>query len=170
MHGSAGRGRFITDARGQAMTETLLVTMTLVMVLALVLQVFLVDEHVFRLATAAHYRAFVRVAFPNNRANAGYSTVKIRWDGPDQYTPVVGFFRPFGLTSDDMRIRSVRTPPPPGGSKEMVVGSGAAPSITGGLPDGIDSSVWLSLESDAFADLNRARQLAQESTRPPAGR
>lgn len=152
------------------MTETLLITMTLVMVLALVLQVFLVDEHVFRLAMAAHYRAFAQVAFPNNRTDASYSTVKIRWDGPDQYTPVVGFFRPFGLTRDDMRIRSVRVPPPPAGVKDMMVGSGAAPSIAGGLPDGIDSSVWLSSESDAFADLNRARQLARESTRQPAGR
>lgn len=144
------------------MTETVLLTMTLVMMLAVVLQVFLIDEHIFRLATTAHQRLFTLRAFPDNRPDVEYDTVRERWDGPDQWVPVIGFFQPYGLTRDDLRIRSVRRPAAP---KDIMIGRGTAPSITAGLAADLDPSAWLSEASDALGELTRARELGEELKR-----
>jgi len=141
------------------MTETVLITMTLVMMLALVVQVFLVDEHIFRLATAAHVRLFTTRAFPDNRSDVGYDRVRERWEGSDQFVPLVAFFRPFGLTPADLRIRSVRRPGEP---KDVEIGRGTAPSVARGLAADFDPSALLSGASEGLADLVRAKQLEEE--------
>jgi hypothetical protein len=119
--------RRLSGQRGQAMTETLLMTLPLVMLLAAVYQIFLADEHVFRLATRSYARLFIEEAFPSNSASRSYTWRFVDWDGPERDVPVVGFFRLYGLSAGDMRIRSARAPGLP---KRVAIGAGTAPSVS----------------------------------------
>jgi hypothetical protein len=147
--------RFAADQRGQAMTETLLLALPLMMIAAALLQIFLIDEYTFRVAARTHQRLFAEQAFPANRPNVNFTTPTVRWDDPSPYVPVVGFFAPYGLTADDLRIRSRAR----GGDKRMQIGRGTAPSLS---PGGIDLSVPDSLASVAMTGLERAKALRVE--------
>lgn len=148
--------RLAAGERGQAMTETLLLAMPLMMIAAALLQIFLIDEYTFRLATRAHQRLFAEQAFPANRPNVDYGARPVRWTDPTPYVPVVGFFAPYGLTAADLRIRSEAR----GGEKRMEIGRGTAPSLAPG--GGIDLSVPDSQASAAMVGLERAKALRQE--------
>ena len=156
--------------RGQAITETVLITWGLVLIFCIILQVFLIDQHVFQLATRAHSRLFTRVAYPDNKPNVKYET---RWtskfEGPDEYVPAVGFFRLYGLTRDDLRIKSIHGRP--GGYKRIKLGRGTEPDIGAGLEGMADVSSLLSQVSTGMSLLDEGRRRAQEAkSRPPAGR
>ncbi len=100
--------RRLSSQRGQAMTETVLMTLPLVMLLAGVYQLFLADEYVFRLAARSHARLFTEAAFVSNSTSARYAWRFVEWNTREVWVPVVGFFRPYGLSNDQMRIRSAR--------------------------------------------------------------
>lgn len=148
--------RLVAGERGQAMTETLLLALPLMMIAAALLQIFLIDEYTFRIATRAHQRLFAEQAFPANRPNVGYDTPTVRWNDPPPYVPVVGFFAPYGLNANDLRIRSRAR----GGEKRMQIGRGTAPSISlGGL---LDLSAANIDASAAMSGLERAKALRLE--------
>ena len=142
----------LSSQHGQAMTETLLITLPLVMLLAAVYQIFLADEHIFRLATASHARLFNEQAFPANHERESYAWRYVDWDGPDQYVPVVGFFRMAGLSREDMRIRSARGGL--GGYKRIAIGAGTAPSLAGASTDNVYG--YLANADRAITDLDLA--------------
>lgn len=125
------------------MTETVLMTWGLVMILCIIVQVFLIDQYAYRLATTAHSKLFARTAFPDNRPSVMYET---RWTqkfkGPDEYVPVIGFFALYGVTRDDLRIRS--THDRPGGYKRIKLGRGTLADVpTGVIAVGGDfSALW----------------------------
>jgi hypothetical protein len=155
---------------GQAITETLLMTWGLVMILCIILQAFLIDQHAFQLATRAHALLFTQVAYPGNRPSVPYET---RWtqklEGPDEYVPVVGFFRLHGVTRDELRIRSIHGRP--GGYKRIKLGRGTKPDVAAGLAGLADVSSLLSQIGSGMSLLDEGRRRAQEArNRPPAGR
>jgi hypothetical protein len=143
--------RRLSGQRGQAMTETLLMTLPLVILLAAVYQIFLADEYVFRLATRAHARLFTEAAFPSNSTSRSYLWRFVDWDGPEQYVPVVGFFRLYGLSREDMRIRSARSSGLP---KRVAIGVGTAPSVSAASSGA--AQYWLGRAGAAIVDLNSA--------------
>jgi hypothetical protein len=144
--------RRLSSQLGQAMTETLLMTLPLVILLAAVYQIFLADEHVFRLATRSHARLFTEAAFPSNSTSSSYRWRFVDWDGPEQYVPVVGFFRLYGLSGEQMRIRSARGGA--GGVKRTAIGAGTAPSVAGA--DNPIIYQWIGNADLALADLDLA--------------
>ena len=157
--------------RGQALTETLLMTLGLFMLFCIVLQAFLIDQHAFQLATRAHARLFAQGAYPGNRPSIRYET---RWpqklEGPDEYVPVVGLFRMYGLTRGDLRIRSIH-PERPGGYKRIKLGRGTKPDVLAGLEGLADPAALWSQISEGMKLLDLARRLAQDAKdRPPGGR
>ena len=145
---------------GQAIVETVLVTWALMMVLAIMVQVFLIDQHTYRLATKAHSLLFTQVAYPDNKPDVKYET---RWtqkfEGPDEYVPVIGYFRMYGLTRDDMRIRT--THGRPGGYKRIKLGRGTKPDINDGVAGRADVSVLLAEISTGMIQLETAKTMAQ---------
>jgi hypothetical protein len=156
--------------RGQALTETLLMTWGLFMLLCIVLQAFLIDQHAFQLATRAHARLFAREAYPGNKPSVKYETrFPQKLEGPDEYVPVVGFFGMYGLTRGDLRIRSIHGRP--GGYKRIKLGRGTKPDLFAGLEGLADPAVLWSQISEGLGLLDEARRLAQEAKdRPPGGR
>jgi len=146
--------------KGQAIVEVVLVTWALMMILAIMVQVFLVDQHAYRLATKAHSRLLTQVAYPDNKPDVKYET---RWtqkfEGPDEYVPVIGYFRMYGLTREDMRIRT--THGRPGGYKRIKLGRGTKPDIYDGMAGRADPSVLLSEISMGMIQLETARTMAQ---------
>jgi hypothetical protein len=140
------------------------------MLLCIVLQAFLIDQHAFQLATRAHSRLFAREAYPGNRPSVKYETrFPQKLEGPDEYVPVVGFFRMYGLTRGDLRIRS--THGRPGGYKRIKLGRGTRPDLFAALEGLADLSVLWSQISEGMGLLDEARRLAQEAAdRPPGGR
>jgi hypothetical protein len=160
--GGATRPRW-RAARGQAITETVLMTWGLVLILCIVLQVFLIDQHSYQLATRAHSRLFNHVAYPDNKPTVKYET---RWtqkfEGPDEYVPVVGYFKMYGLTRNDLRIRT--THGRPGGYKRIKLGRGTKPDAVAGLEGLADfSSLWSQVLA-GLSVLDTAKQKAQDRT------
>jgi len=155
------------STRGQAITETLLMTWGLVMIFCIILQAFLIDQHAFQLATRAHARLFNRVAYPNNKPTVMYET---RWtekfEGPDEYVPVVGFFKLYGLRREELRIRTIHGRP--GGYKQIQLGRGTRGDVAAGLAGLGDVSSLLSQVSNGMGLLNDARQRAQDARNRPA--
>lgn len=153
---------------GQAIVETVLMTWGLMMLLAIMVQVFLIDQHAYRLATKAHARLFSQTAFPDNKPTVKYET---RWtqkfEGPDEYVPVIGYFRMYGLTREDLRIRT--THGRPGGFKRIKLGRGTEPDVATGVEGRADVSVLLAQIADGMGQLNAAKAMAQEA-KPPGGR
>jgi hypothetical protein len=143
-------GRRLSSQRGQAMTETVLMTLPLILLLAAVYQLFLADEYSFRLATRSHARLFTEQAFPANSTAAGYLRRYVYWVGPEMYVPVVGFFRWYGLSPDQMRIRSVE-----GGPKVTAIGAGTAPSLAGADRPSVYGH--LAAADEALAELENAQ-------------
>lgn len=104
-----------TSERGQAVSETLMISWVLIVFIAAAHQLFLVNETVFRSITAAHQSLF-RTAFQHNCAEAqenctydgGDLRAKVIWDPamfPELYIRRVGLFAQFGMPSG-MRITS----------------------------------------------------------------
>lgn len=158
-------------ARGQALTETLLMTWGLFLLFCIVLQAFLIDQHAFELATQAHARLFSRGAYPGNKPSVTYET---RWpqklEGPGEYVPVVGFFKMYGLTRGDLRIRSTHRERP-GGYKRIKLGRGTRTDVFAGLEGLADPAAFWSQISEGMDLLDQARRLAQEAKdKPPGGR
>lgn len=155
----------LTSSRGQAMTETVLVTWGLILLIAVVVQVFFVDLYSFHLAATAHSRLFTQVAYPDNKPTVPYET---RWtskfEGAFEYVPVVAFFAPYGLTRDNMRIRT--TQGRPGGYKRIKLGRGTKPDTLKGI-EGILSKDALTYVSQAWDGLDFADRAAEDAT-PPA--
>ncbi len=162
-------GRHARGQTGQAIVETVLVTWALMMILAIMVQVFLIDQHAYRLATKAHSRLFTQVAYPDNKPGVKYET---RWtqkfEGPDEYVPVIGYFKMYGLTREDMRIRT--THGRPGGYKRIKLGRGTKPDINDGVAGRADTSALLSQISTGTSQLETAKTKAQEAPKsPPSG-
>jgi len=155
--------------RGQAMIETILMTWGLLMILAIMIQVFLIDQHAYRLATKAHALLFTQVAYPDNKPTVKYET---RWtqkfEGPDEYVPVINYFRLYGLTDADLRIRT--THGRPGGYKRIKLGRGTRASVADGLVGVADPSSYLSQIAGAVQALEAAKRLAQEAKNRASGR
>ena len=157
-----GRHRDARAERGQAMTETVLMTWGLVMILCIIVQVFLIDQYAYRLATKAHAKLFTQTAFPDNKPSVMYET---RWtqkfEGPDEYVPVLGFFKLYGVTRDDLRIRS--THDRPGGFKRIKLGRGTLADVPTGVSEagGDFSSLW-SLVMAGSNMLDDAKQKAKK--------
>lgn len=168
--GSAGARAGRRGERGVATTETLLVMPPLIILFAALLQIYLIDRATFRLATTAHMRLFTLVAWPQNRPDVPYESETMKWDGPEQYVPVVGHFRMYGLTPADLRIRSVRVPSPPGGYKRIKLGRGTESSVAAGLQGLADPSGLLWAVQGAFGDITSAIQLRRSAGPPPGGR
>ena len=106
--------------RGQAFTETLLVTGIMLAFLASVYQLFLVNETIYRAIAAAHQNLF-RYGFESNCYDkvkeCTYNTdtnAKVIWnanDIPEIKVPIVGMFRSASLK--DVRLISHVRPPEP---------------------------------------------------------
>ena len=130
-------------ASGQAFTETVLMTFGLMLILAILVQVFLIDQHAYRLATKAHALLFAHTAYQDNKYTTMYET---RWTqkfkGDDEYVPVIGYFGMFGLTRDDLRIRT--THGRPGGYKRIKLGRGTLPDVDTGVDGRADTAELLS--------------------------
>jgi hypothetical protein len=145
---------------GQAVVETILVTFGLMMLLAIMVQVFLIDQHAYRLATKAHSRLFTQVAYPDNRPDTKYET---RWtqkfEGPDEYVPIIGYFRMFGLTRDEMRIRT--THGRPGGYKRIKLGRGTKPDAETGAQDYVDVGTLKQMIATGIEQTTIAKIMAQ---------
>ncbi|MBI2834478.1 MAG: hypothetical protein HYX76_08630 [Acidobacteria bacterium] len=102
--------------RGQAITETMLLTWILVLLIAMAWQLFIVNDTVFRSVTAVHADLF-RQGYQANKSSKTYnsdSNAKVIWnttDIPEIEIPVIGMFR--GVLPSSIRIRSnVRGPEP----------------------------------------------------------
>jgi hypothetical protein len=156
MRAAIKRGR--RGESGQAVTETLLLTMPIVMLIAAVFQVFLVDAHVFRLATRSHAEIFER-AFPYNSPTYEYARSSVSWGGQDQYVPVIAFFRPYGLSEQNMRIRTIR-PNRRTTEKQIEIGRGTAMSVEAGL-EGIGTGALGEIRS-ALETLDRVERWRQD--------
>jgi hypothetical protein len=145
---------------GQAMIETILFTWTLIMLLAIIMQVFLIDQHAYRLATRAH-AMLLRQAYESNKPSVKYET---RWtqklDGQDQFVPVMPYFSLYGLTEPFLRIQT--TTGKPDGYKRIKLGRGTQASVVDGLAGLADPSAYLSQISNGFQQLDDAKQRAQE--------
>jgi hypothetical protein len=163
------RDRACQSQGGQAITETILTTWVLVMVLAVILQVFLIDQHAYRLATKAHALLFTQVAYPDNKPTVKYET---RWtqkfEGEDEYVPVIGFFQMYGLTREDLRIRTIHGRP--GGFKRIKLGRGTLASVSDGVAGAADPSAYLSQIADGLQQLDVAKNRAQEAQNAGAGK
>ncbi|MAG69738.1 MAG: hypothetical protein CL471_05495 [Acidobacteria bacterium] len=97
------------NERGQALTETLLLSWLVLVLMAAAYQIFIVNETIFRSITAVHQQLFER-AFENNCYSQ--ATVKCAYDSnfrnlviwrpediPEVEIPVVGIFEEFGLVA-----------------------------------------------------------------------
>jgi hypothetical protein len=145
------------SSSGQAMIETILTTWTLLMLFCILMQVFLIDQHAYRLATRAHARLF-RNAYAGNQATTTYQselTEKLEGGG-EEYVPVIGYFQFYGLTREDLRIRSPFRPPIDP-SKRIILGRGTAASITDGVLGMADPSPYLSEISDGLQRIQDAK-------------
>jgi hypothetical protein len=150
------------SSSGQAMIETILITWSLIMVLAIIFQAFLIDQHAYRLATRAHAQLF-KAAWSGNLATRSYQpdyTEKLQ--GADEYVPVVGFFGMYGLTREDLRIRSPYRPliDP---AKRIIIGRGTAASVTDGLIGMADPSPYLAQISDGFQMVQDAKSKIEQA-------
>lgn len=150
------------STRGQAVIETILTTWTLLMLLCIILQAFLIDQHAYRLATRAYARLF-RAAYAGNLPTTSYKgdvTEKLEGNG-EEYVPVVGYFRFYGLTREDLRIRSPYRPmwDP---AKRLIIGRGTAGSVTDGLIGIADPSSYLSDISRGIQQLQDAKTKAEQ--------
>ena len=95
-----------TSERGQATTETILLTWILLLFIAGTYQVFLMNETIFRSMTAVHSDLF-KQAFSRNcyegQAKCKYTTdtgARVIWninDIPEARIPIVGLFRRLAL-------------------------------------------------------------------------
>ncbi|MEW5982527.1 MAG: hypothetical protein AB1806_09170 [Acidobacteriota bacterium] len=154
--------------RGQAMTETVLMAWGLVLLIAVVVQVFLIDLYSYHLATSAHARLFARVAYPDNRPNVKYET---RWtskfEGRFQLVPLVAFFKPYGLTQEDLRIKT--TQGRPGGFKRIKLGRGTQADAMAGIAGRLDPTA-LAIASGAWSDLELGLIAGLLATPPAPGR
>lgn len=105
----------LRSERGQAVTETLMISWVLIVFIAAAHQLFLVNETIFRSMTAVH-QALFRETFRHNcyqdredcTYDGGDGRVKIIWDPavfPEIHIRRVGLFARFGMRSG-MRITS----------------------------------------------------------------
>jgi hypothetical protein len=151
------------SSSGQAIIETILTTWTLLMLFCILMQVFLIDQHAYRLATRAHARLF-RNAYAGNQATTSYKselTEKLEGGG-EEYVPVIGYFRLYGLTREDLRIRSpFRDPIDP--SKRIILGRGTAASITDGVAGMVDPSSYLAEISDGLQTIQDAKTKIEQA-------
>lgn len=153
--------------RGQAMIETILMMWGLFIILAIMIQVFLIDQHAFRLATSAHARLFSDEAFPKNSPFVAYSgKATRRLEGPDAYVPVINYFRLYGLTDADLRIRSTRDDRP----KQLRIGRGTRADPVAGLMGIADPSIFYGMVAAGKLMLDDAKQKAEEAQTRAAGR
>lgn len=108
--------------RGQAVTETILLTWLLLVFFAATYQVFLVNQAVTRSMTAVHRELFSK-AFDGNCYNAGDSgcrynsdrTANITWTRqtfPEIRIRIVSLFAKWGLPSD-LLVKSIARPADP---------------------------------------------------------
>lgn len=154
--------RLTGSARGQAITETVLMMWGLVLLLAIMIQVFLIDQHAYRLATRAHARLFLNVAYPNNNPGVAYSAESgQKLQGRDEYVPVIGYFRAYGLTREDLRIRSTQARQD--GRKEIHIGAGTKADVFGALQGFGDPAPLLSQIETGLGQIEEARRRAQEA-------
>jgi hypothetical protein len=114
--------------RGQAVTETVMTMMLFALFLAVVLQAFLIDMYTYRLITRAHANAMIS-AYQKNSYRRNYDTVVQKMNGRDRMIPVVSFLRSYGLSSEDLRLRSRVWPDE---YMRLHVGAGTAPSVMAG--------------------------------------
>jgi len=146
--------------QGQAMIETILMTWGLFMVVAIMIQVFLIDQHAFRLATRAHARLFQQEAYPNNSPGVRYDgRARQRLEGPDEWVPVINYFRLYGLTEEDLRIRSTRDDR----QKEIHIGRGTKADIAAGLEGLADPALLLAVVEGGMQLLEGAKATAQQA-------
>jgi hypothetical protein len=124
--------------RGQAITETMLVSWILILFIAMAWQMFIVNDTIFRSITAAHQKMF-NIAWNRNCANrtvpgCGYGTnlngggARAIWDRPDipeAFIPIVGMFQP--VLGPTVRLRSIYRPD---GRKRTIMGSGNYVGVT----------------------------------------
>jgi len=146
----------VRSARGQAITETVLMTWGLVLLIAIVVQAFLIDQTAFTLTTKAHARLFKEIAYPGNTPGRGYSQGTVTMDGPDSYVPMIGYFRKYGLTREDLHIRSTG-----GGPKKLTIGRGTRADVGAGLAGLADATALLSQMSSSLQKLEDAKQRAE---------
>ena len=122
----------LKSQRGQAVTETILLTWILLAFVAAAFQVFLANESIFRSMTAVHQQLFQR-AFDRNlgkdcggcmNSQADVEVVWARSDFPEVRVPVLALFQRFGAPSELVlrRLDSLG-----GGDKRTVVKAGTDP-------------------------------------------
>ncbi len=93
----ATRARRMTDDRGQAVIETILLTWLLIAFFAAVYQMFLVNQTLYRSITAVEQRIF-SIAFDRNQSDTEYDTdqgARAIWrpvEIPEVVIPTVGMF------------------------------------------------------------------------------
>ena len=141
------------------MMETILTTWVLIMVLAIIFQVFLIDQAAYRLATQAHAR-LMKAAFAGNTPGTSYDgRVTEKLQGADEYVPVVGFFQMYGLTREDLHIRSL-TQPPYDPAKRIIIGRGTASNVMDGVAGLADPSSYLADIEDGLRKAENAKNEA----------
>ena len=156
-------GHRCQSSSGQAVIETILTTWTLLMVLCIIMQAFLIDQHAYRLATRAHAQLF-KNAYAGNKATTAYKadlTEKLEGRG-DEYVPVIGFFQLYGLRREDLRIRSPYRPPDDP-SKRIIMGRGTSESVADGLAGIADPSPYLSAIADGMQQIQEAKTKAEQA-------
>lgn len=137
-------------------------TWALVMLIAIMIQGFVIDQHAYRLAANAHAALFTNVAYPGNRPSLAYSADQGQpLAGPDEYVPVIGYFRSFGLTREDLRIRSTRGRPD--GRKWMRIGRGTGPDVLAGVQGQADPTALLSQIETGLSQIEEGKRRAQEA-------
>ena len=147
--------RRLRATRGQAITETVLMMWGLVLLIAIMVQAFLIDQTAFTLVTNAHAKLFNDIAYKRNSFRTGYSQQTVSMGGSDANVPMIGYFRQYGLTSDDLRIRNRG-----GGAKKLTIGSGTASDIATGVAGLADATVLI---SDMSNNLNKLKQAGQKA-------
>jgi hypothetical protein len=125
--------RLRRSERGQAITETMLVTWLLIVFIAMAWQMFIVNDTIFRSITGAHQEVFDRAQLRNcfTRGSQGctYGTnvngtaARVIWDRPqipEAFIPIVGMFQP--VLGQNVQLKSIYRPD---GRKRTIMGSGS---------------------------------------------
>lgn len=100
----------------------------LLFLIAVVLQIFLIDNQIFTLMTRGHQQV-LRMAFQQNRPQTGYSVRRVRLPARDHRVPVVRLFGVWGgqpLDEASLRIRNRGATP---GRKQLSIGVGTRASL-----------------------------------------
>lgn len=110
------------------MTETLLMILPLMFLVAALLQIFLIDNQIFLLVTRGH-RQVLQEAFQQNSPRTSYQVRQVRLPARDHQVPVVRLFGVWGGQALDQGSLRIRNPGGSPGTKTLSIGAGTRASL-----------------------------------------